>query len=87
MVFPDNDYDKNSTFTFTDGHYEYAHKAYGADMFRYSANFGTTWSDWKKWEATTTMDKTLFDNSMNFWQGRHLMVQCEYLSSWNQHSN
>jgi alpha-1,3-glucan synthase len=75
MVFPDHDYDTSGGFTLSNGQYQYAHKAYGADMFRYSGNFGRTWSDWKKWEDTTSMEKALFDN--NFWPGEHLMVQCE----------
>jgi alpha-1,3-glucan synthase len=77
MVFPVNDYDTSGGFTFSNGQYQYTHKAYGADMFRYSANFGQTWSGWNKWEDTTTLDKSLFDNSTNFWPGKHLIVQCE----------
>jgi len=77
MIFPDNDYDTSGGFTFSNGQYQYTHKAYGADMFRYSGNFGRSWSDWKKWEDTTIMEKGVFDNSSNFWPGQHLQVQCE----------
>ncbi len=82
MVFPENDYDK-SGFTFTNGHYEYTHKAYGADMFRYSGNFGKTWTDWKAWEDTTTIEKAFFVSSSNFWQGEHIIVQCGFFSKSN----
>lgn len=80
MVFPENDYDKNG-MTYTDGYYEYTHKAYGADMFRYSGNFGRTWTDWKKWEDKSTIEKAYFDDSLNFWHGEHLMVQCGFIKS------
>ncbi|KAI0950602.1 hypothetical protein AcV7_009015 [Taiwanofungus camphoratus] len=74
IVFPDSDYD-NGGLQSSDGKYTYTHKAYGADMFRWSWNFGQNWTQWQNWEDTTTMDANLFDNSENFWKGQHLMVQ------------
>lgn len=79
MVFPQNDYDSSGSFTFSNNTYSYTHKAFGADTFRYSWNFGKNWTQWNAWENTTTMDASLFTNSDNFWAGDHLMVQCEYL--------
>lgn len=78
MVFPDSDYDTNNSFTFSNGQYSFAHKAYGADTFRYSWNFGKNWTSWQNWEDNTAMNASLFTSSDNFWQGNHVMVQCEY---------
>ncbi|TFK42547.1 hypothetical protein BDQ12DRAFT_281172 [Crucibulum laeve] len=76
MVFPDNDYDTSGAFAFSDGHYTFTHKAYGADMFRYSWNFGQNWTDWKNWEDTTTIDASVFQSCGDcFWDGDHIMVQ------------
>lgn len=77
MIFPENEYDTNSSFGFSNGQYTFAHKAYGADMFRYSWNFGQNWTAWANWEDTTTISKDVFQNSDNFWDGDHIMVQCE----------
>lgn len=77
MVFPDNDYDTNSSFAFSNGQYTFNHKAYGADMFRYSWNFGKNWTEWKNWEDTTTIDASVFKQPSNFWDGAHIVVQCE----------
>ncbi|KAI0006163.1 glycoside hydrolase family 13/glycosyltransferase family 5 protein [Russula compacta] len=74
MVFPESDYD-NSAFGFSNGQYTFSHKAYGADSFRYSWNFGRNWTQWKSWEDTTYIDSSVFDDSANFWQGQHIMVQ------------
>lgn len=74
MVFPESDYD-NSAFEYTNGEYKFTHKAYGADMFRYSGTFGRSWSNWTNWENVTTIPSSVFTNSSNFWTGQHIMVQ------------
>ncbi|RXK40574.1 alpha-1,3-glucan synthase [Tremella mesenterica] len=73
MVFPiDADYNDNllsvsgDTFTLN-------HSAPGADKFRYSGNFGQTWSPWQDYETTSTLNATLFAN--NWWKGYHVQVQ------------
>lgn len=76
MVFPENDYDTDGSFTFSNRNYTFQHRAFGADMFRYSWNFGRNWTQWKNWEDTTTIDPSLFNTPDNFWSGQHLMVQC-----------
>lgn len=76
MVFPASEYD-NSAFGFSNGQYTFTHKALGADMFRYSWNFGQNWTTWTNWEDTTNIDAGVFDNSDLFWPGHHIMVQCE----------
>ncbi len=77
MVFPESDYD-NSAFSFSNGQYSFSHKAFGADSFRYSPNFGRNWTQWKSWEDTTFIDASAFHNPDFFWQGEHIMVQCEF---------
>lgn len=78
MVFPTNDYDTSGSFTFSNGNYSFAHKAYGADLLRYSWNYGRNWSDWMAWEDTTTIDGGLFFGSSLFWKGNHIQVQCKW---------
>lgn len=78
MIFPENDYNTTGSFTMTDGKYTFTHAAYGADMFRYSWNYGKNWTTWANWEDVTTVpDKSVFQNSDNFWDGDHIQVQCE----------
>ncbi|KAH9981170.1 modular protein with glycoside hydrolase family 13 and glycosyltransferase family 5 domains [Lactifluus volemus] len=74
IVFPGSDYD-NSAFGFSNGQYTFSHKAYGADMFRYSWNYGRNWTQWKNWEDTTFIDSKVFSGADNFWTGQHIMVQ------------
>ncbi|KAL4253159.1 glycosyltransferase group 1 family protein [Abortiporus biennis] len=74
MVFPDADYD-NDAFGFSNGQYTFTHSALGADLFRYSANFGQNWTAWQAYETTSTFNNSLFDDKANFWDGQHVMVQ------------
>ncbi|KAF7294911.1 Modular protein with glycoside hydrolase family 13 and glycosyltransferase family 5 domains [Mycena indigotica] len=75
MVFPDHEYDTDSSFGFSNGQYTFAHKAYGAEKFRYSWNFGRNWTQWADWEDNTVISKSVFSDSDHFWQGAHIMVQ------------
>ncbi|KAF9242130.1 glycoside hydrolase family 13/glycosyltransferase family 5 protein [Melanogaster broomeanus] len=74
MVFPDSDYD-NSAFSYSDGQYTFTHHAYGADSFRYSGNYGLTWTNWTNWENVTTIPSDIVSNSDTWWSGQHIMVQ------------
>ncbi len=76
MVFPESDYD-DAALSVSGGTYTFTHQAYGADKFRYSANFGKNWTQWQNFEATSTLNTTLFQDKDNFWDGDHVMVQCE----------
>jgi alpha-1,3-glucan synthase len=78
MIFPENDYDTENSFKFSDGNYTFQHRAFGADMFRYSWNFAKNWSEWQSWEDLSTIPASLFDTPENFWAGRHLVVQCMF---------
>ncbi|KAG2151025.1 glycoside hydrolase family 13/glycosyltransferase family 5 protein [Suillus bovinus] len=74
MVFPESDYD-NADFNYVDGQYTFTHRAYGADMFRYSGDFTLSWSNWTSWENVTTIPADVLINSDTFWTGQHLVVQ------------
>lgn len=76
MVFPDADYD-NDAFGYSNGQYTFTHAAIGADMFRYSWNFGMNWTSWSNWEPVTTIDSSVFSSKDNFWEGQHIIVQCK----------
>jgi len=76
MVFPNNDHD-DASFGFDNDEYTFTHQAKGADLFRYSWNFGTNYSQWTTYENVTQIPKNVFENSDNFWEGQHIIVQCE----------
>jgi len=78
MVFPDSDYASGS-LTEDGDNLVFTHNAFGADMFRYSWDFGKNWTKWQNWEDKTTVPKSLFQNEDYFWEGQHLMFQCESL--------
>lgn len=75
MVFPDSDYASGSLAEEGDN-LVFTHNAFGADMFRYSWDFGMNWTQWQNWEDQTTVPMSLFNTKSNFWQGQHLMFQC-----------
>lgn len=77
VIFPESDYDTSGAFTFSNGQYSFTHKALGADQLRYSWNFGKNWSDWQNWEDTTLISQSTFQGSDLFWQGNHIVVQCQ----------
>lgn len=78
MVWPDNDYDSGALSKDSSDNWQFSHKAVGADMFRYSVNFAQSWTTWQSYEDTTTVDnKTFFDSGDNWWDGQHIIVQCE----------
>ncbi|KAF9265419.1 glycoside hydrolase family 13/glycosyltransferase family 5 protein [Marasmius fiardii PR-910] len=77
MVFPENDY--TNSLTYSNGHLQYTHKAVGADMFRYSLNFGMNYTNWTKWEDVTVIPPELYNGMNKFWEGDHIML--EYWSS------
>ena len=86
MVFPESDYDTES-FAFSNGQYTFTHQAFGADLFRYSTNFGQNWTQWQNWQDTTTIDAAEFEGDGMFWQGQHLMVQCMLFSLFHSYTS
>lgn len=75
MVFPNNDQD-DASFGFDNGEYTFTHQAKGADLFRYSWNFGQNYSQWTAYENVTHISRNVFETSANFWKGQHIIVQC-----------
>ncbi|CAD6563802.1 MAG: Cell wall alpha-1,3-glucan synthase ags1 [Tremellales sp. Tagirdzhanova-0007] len=73
MVYP-NAADYSSTlFSASGGTYSLNQSATGADMFRYSADFGQTWSGWTNYAETSTLNATMFAD--HWWKGDHVIVQ------------
>ncbi|KAL9074388.1 MAG: hypothetical protein Q9157_004415 [Trypethelium eluteriae] len=54
-----------------------AHKAAGANSFRYSTNWGSSWSDWMPYTGgnTTVQDQTWSGTKAQEWSGQHVRVQ------------
>ncbi|KAK4971939.1 hypothetical protein LTR66_011355, partial [Elasticomyces elasticus] len=53
------------------------HNAAGADMFRYSLTWGSTWSDWEAYTGgnTTLAAQSWNGTSLQSWNGDHVKVQ------------
>lgn len=54
-----------------------SHKAAGADLFRYSSNWGSSYSDWMAYTGgNTTLEKQAWSGTKNQeWPGEHVIVQ------------
>jgi alpha-1,3-glucan synthase len=59
------------------GEHTLTHKAAGADKFRYTLNWGSTWSDWQNLEQVnvTLADQAWSGTKDQEWEGSHVMVQ------------
>ena len=81
MVFPTSaNYSNSLLFKDTEDSLYVSHKAAGADMFRYSLNFGTTYSDWEDYgndekPNTTLAPKVWSGTKLQDWSGEHVIVQ------------
>lgn len=81
MVFPNSaNYSYNMLFKDAENNLYVSHKAAGADMFRYSLNFGTTYSDWEDYgdganPNTTLAPKVWSGTKLQDWNGEHVIVQ------------
>ncbi|KAL0581705.1 hypothetical protein V5O48_000287 [Marasmius crinis-equi] len=73
MIFPENDY--TNGLTYSNGHLQYMHRALGADLFRYSMNFGMNYTNWTRWEDVTAINSDVYNGIFKFWEGDHIMVQ------------
>ncbi|KAI4100361.1 MAG: hypothetical protein LQ339_005534 [Xanthoria mediterranea] len=60
-----------------DGDLFLSHKAAGADLFRYSSNWGSSYSDWMPYPGgNTTLEKQAWSGTKNQeWPGEHVIVQ------------
>jgi alpha-1,3-glucan synthase len=78
MVFPrTGNYSNTLLHREENGALYISHKASGADNFRYSTNFGSSWSDWQAYTAwnTTVLPPTWSGTSSKKWSGKHVSVQ------------
>ncbi len=81
MVFPNSaNYSHSMLYKDAANNLYVSHKAAGADMFRYSLNFGTTYSDWEEYSSgenpnTTLAPKIWSGTKLQNWDGEHVIVQ------------
>ena len=80
IVFPSANYSSSLLFKNADDSLYVSHKAAGADMFRYSLNFGTTFSDWEEYPVgrdpnSTLAPKVWSGTKLQDWEGEHVIVQ------------
>lgn len=80
MVFPRANYSSTLLLQNDDDKLYISHKAAGADMWRYSTNWGTSFSDWMPYKGgNTTLEKQPWSGTKRQeWQGEH--VRAEYFS-------
>ena len=79
VVFPKSaNYSSSLLFRDAKNALSIAHNAPGADQFRYSLNFETTYSDWEPYPAsgnTTLAPKVWSGTKLQDWSGEHVIVQ------------
>lgn len=79
IVFPGSgNYSSSLLFANPDKSLYIAHNAAGADTFRYSLNFGTTYTDWLPYGSganTTLAPKVWSGTQAQDWEGEHVIVQ------------
>ncbi|KAJ3745953.1 hypothetical protein EV360DRAFT_90027 [Lentinula raphanica] len=89
MIFPENDNSSAlvvSANTSASNTFSYTYSAFGADSFRYSLDFGITWTNWTDWEDMTINTDDFWKKQNNgdvmgvenmkvFWDDVHLIVQ------------
>ena len=79
IVFPKSgNYSSSLLFSGEKDSLYISHKAAGADQFRYSLNFGTTYSNWQPYGNggnTTLAPKVWSGTSAQDWSGEHVIVQ------------
>ena len=81
MVFPRSaNYSDSILFENADKSLYVSHKASGADKWRYSTNWGSSWSDWAAYTGgnTTISIQEWSGTNVQEWTGKH--VQVEYWS-------
>ena len=80
IVFSNANYSTNMLFSDPEKGLYVSHKAAGAEMFRYSLNFGTTYSDWLSYPDGDPPNSTLAPRNwsgtnLQEWKGEHVIVQ------------
>ncbi|KAJ6113439.1 hypothetical protein N7523_006756 [Penicillium sp. IBT 18751x] len=76
LITPLSNYSTSLVHKSDDGYF-IKHNAAGADKFRYSADFGSTWSEWTTYEGgnTSVTIPTFTGTSAQAWKGTHIRVQ------------
>ena len=74
LVFPGSDY-FNGLLDCSPMACTLRHVAPGADRFRFSFDYGQTWSDWNLYESSTLVNFEAMRMTNPSWQGIHCMVQ------------
>jgi alpha-1,3-glucan synthase len=88
VIFPPTaNYSRDVLHKASDGSLYVSHKATGADKFRYSLNWGSTYSDWLPYSGgnTTLEPKKWSGTSLQDWSGEHVILQ--YYSKLSGSSN
>ena len=80
VTFPSANYSSNLLVRGRGDSLYLKHKAAGADLFRYSLNFGTTYSDWEEYPKgpnpmTNMAPKVWSGTNLQGWKGSHVTVQ------------
>jgi alpha-1,3-glucan synthase len=77
MVFPKTANYSESLLFEEDGDLKVSHKAAGADLWRYTVNFGTTFSNWTAYPGgnSTLAPRAWSGTEDQAWKGQHVMVQ------------
>ena len=80
ITFPAANYSSNMLFKGINNTLCISHKAAGADMFRYSLNFGTTYSDWEEYpvqgNSVVSLTPIVWSGTeLQAWKGEHVIVQ------------
>jgi alpha-1,3-glucan synthase len=77
IVFLSANYSQSLLSRQDNGEHTVSHKAAGADMWRYSLNWGSSWSDWQNLDQIdVTLEKQPWSGTkLQEWKGSHVMVQ------------
>lgn len=77
MVFPKTANYSNSVLFKDERGFYVSHRAAGADMWRYSLNFGTTFSDWAAYTSENSrLDPRIWSGTKRQdWKGEHVIIQ------------
>ena len=84
MVFPKTaNYTRDVLYDDGDDRFHVTHKAAGADQFRYSLNWGSTWSEWLNYDGKDTdlAPKNWTGTKRQSWDDEHVILQYWYVSS------
>ncbi|PYH45918.1 alpha-1,3-glucan synthase [Aspergillus saccharolyticus JOP 1030-1] len=87
MIYPTANYSSSLLHQYSNGSLYVQHHAAGADKWRYSTNWGSSFSDWMDYTGgnTTITENSWSGTSKQAWKGYH--VRTEYWSRWTGSSD